>query len=574
MNGETWDVAVIGSGSAGLTAATVAARLGLKTVLIESGMVFGGTSAWSGGNCWAPGNSLMTELGIEDSEHEARDYIRHATGGAARPELVNAFVGAAPAMIDFLLATSEVRFAPLPMPDWTANAPGGKPGGRALAPIEYDGRLLGSALLRKLQRPLGSFNAPFGFMLSYEDAMLFMGAPSSRAAIGRMASLLKRHCLDRLRYGRGSRLTMGGALIGRLLRSAVDAGVTLRTECRAEGLERTGKRVTGITVTSGGDTVALRVKRGVVLATGGRDPRSSTAAASVGQPVSQASLMVTGNVGDGARMAQAVGAALDAEREGQALWVPVSVLGTGEDRQRRCLHFWSDLPKPGFVVVDERGERFANEASPQFAGSMFDAGIERAWLIGDHRAVRKHGVGLVWPHLLNLRRLQKLGYVRSASSLLDLAHRIGIAPVKLEQTIARFNQFARNGEDADFGRGGTEVDRAAGDPTHLPNPCLGSLDIGPFHAVEILLGDLGSAAGLAVNDRACVLDTEGEVIPGLYACGTEMTSIWAGRAMGPGANHAHNMTFAYIAAQDLASAQLDPVAADLIGPEDADVASG
>jgi len=163
-------------------------------------------------------------------------------------------------------------------------------------------------------------------------------------------------------------------------------------------------------------------------------------------------------------------------------------------------------------------------------------------------------MGLVWPHAFDLALLKRREYVLSAPTVAQLAKRIGIDAVSLGATIERFNQFADQGEDPDFGRGTTPVDLAGGDFDHRPNPTLGTLRKAPFHAIKIYLGNIGETSGLRVDRKARVLDERMSPVNGLDACGMDMASLWSGIPMGPGANHAHNMTFAYIAARDLAEA--------------------
>jgi 3-oxosteroid 1-dehydrogenase len=108
--------------------------------------------------------------------------------------------------------------------------------------------------------------------------------------------------------------------------------------------------------------------------------------------------------------------------------------------------------------------------------------------------------------------------------------------------------MARSGKDLDFGRGDQAFDRYAGDPAVRPNSCLAPLTKPPFYAVKLYPGDLGTCGGLAVNEHAQVLGSEGSPIPGLYAAGNTAASPLAGFYPGAGGTIGPNMTFAYIAA--------------------------
>lgn len=80
---ESFDLVVLGAGAGGLTAATVAAKQGLATLLIEKSSYVGGTTAISGGMVWVPDNHLMRAAGIQDSRDTARSYLTATVPEAA-----------------------------------------------------------------------------------------------------------------------------------------------------------------------------------------------------------------------------------------------------------------------------------------------------------------------------------------------------------------------------------------------------------------------------------------------------------------------------------------------------------
>ena len=91
-------------------------------------------------------------------------------------------------------------------------------------------------------------------------------------------------------------------------------------------------------------------------------------------------------------------------------------------------------------------------------------------------------------------------------------------------TVERLNGFAAVGQDEDFGRGNAAFDRYFGKPNVKPNPCLGPLDTGPYYAVKIELGDLGTKGGLKTDSVARVMKKEGTVFDNLYAVGNSAGS--------------------------------------------------
>ena len=120
--------------------------------------------------------------------------------------------------------------------------------------------------------------------------------------------------------------------------------------------------------------------------------------------------------------------------------------------------------------------------------------------------------------------------------------------------MARFNAFAAAGVDEDFHRGEDPYDQyfAAGGGT---NPNLVPLGEGPYHAVPIVLGDLGTKGGLTTDDRARVTAPDGTVVPGLYAAGNSAASVSGAVYPGPGVPIGSAMVFAHLAALDLAGRQ-------------------
>lgn len=80
---------------------------------------------------------------------------------------------------------------------------------------------------------------------------------------------------------------------------------------------------------------------------------------------------------------------------------------------------------------------------------------------------------------------------------------------------------------------------------------LGPLTKGPFYAIRIHTGDLGSARGLVTNADANVLNRSGLPIPGLYAVGNDMNSLMKGTYPGPGITLGPALTFGWLAANHI-----------------------
>jgi len=214
----------------------------------------------------------------------------------------------------------------------------------------------------------------------------------------------------------------------------------------------------------------------------------------------------------------------------------------------------ADRGKPGIIAVNARGERFTSEAVSyhEFALAMFRADAIPAFLLCDKRSLWQYGLGAVRPFTLRLDRFLEQGYLASGGTLAELARSLGVDREGLERTVAQYNADAVRGVDARFNLGGDAYQRYLGDAAHAPNPCMRPIEHAPFYAVRLTPSDLGTAAGLATDADARVLDAEGRPIAGLYACGNDMNSVMGGAYPGPGITLGPALVFGWIAARHLA----------------------
>jgi succinate dehydrogenase/fumarate reductase flavoprotein subunit len=263
-----------------------------------------------------------------------------------------------------------------------------------------------------------------------------------------------------------------------------------------------------------------------------------------------------GNTGDLLRAAVEAGAALDESLSSPAAWIPVSRV-PHRDGPGVFPHL-IDRYKPGVIAIAANGRRFVNEADSyhEFGKAMLvaseGAADTHAWLLCDHRALRRYGLGFVKPFPIPLLPHLRSRYLIRGRTPEELARAIGVDASTLKNTVERFNRDANGGVDTEFGKGSTPYNRYLGDPEHRPNPCLAPLAAPPFYAVRMMMGDLGTFAGLRCDAEARVLDRRGRPIPGLYAAGNDMASIMGGAYPGGGITLGPAMTFGFIAAHSLA----------------------
>jgi succinate dehydrogenase/fumarate reductase flavoprotein subunit len=557
MFDATVDAVVIGSGAAGLTAALVAKSAGLDVVVLEKTDRIGGNTAISGGAVWIPGNPYVAEAGHSDSRKAVLTYLHAMIGNRLQRDLVEAFLDAGPQAVAFLETRTAVRFRARPLsPDYRSSLPGAALGGRAMEPEPFDGRELGDSFCL-LREPLPEFTLFGGMMVNRLDIEALLGPHRSLRNFGHGAKLLLRFVSDRMRYPRGTRLLMGNALAGRLLKSALDAGIILRTETAAAELIVSEGKVTGVRAEHAGRSLRLEARRGVVLATGGFSADADMRAKFIPFAYVHRSVAADASTGDGIRLALRAGGVLNADNIGSAFLVPVSVLKNSDGTETRFPHLILDRQKPGLIAVNSGGRRFVNEADSyhDFVEAMYRAHETvptiPAFLVCDATFLRRYGLGLVRPYALSLRRFLAAGYLIKAETPRALASRLAIDPNALEETVAAANRYAASGHDLEFGKGSTAYNRHLGDPRYGPNPCLGTISAAPFYAVRVWPGDIGTALGLKVDPCTRVLDAEGVPIPGLYACGSDMNSIMAGTYPGAGITLGPALAFGYIAGQQL-----------------------
>ncbi|MFT3691162.1 FAD-binding protein [Paenirhodobacter sp.] len=144
---------------------------------------------------------------------------------------------------------------------------------------------------------------------------------------------------------------------------------------------------------------------------------------------------------------------------------------------------------------------------------------------------------------------------KTGATLAELADGCGIDAAGLEATVARYNTDAAKGEDPDFHRGETLYSRVQGDPDHEPNPAVAPIGPGPYYAVEVVPGSLGTFAGVVTDADGAGLGADDRPVPGLYAAGNDMNSIMGGAYPSGGITLGPAMTFGFLAAEAIASGE-------------------
>ena len=534
---ETFDVVVLGSGASALAAAVAAHGHGASRVgVFEKADVVGGTSAMSGGMIWIPGNHHMEAAGVPDSRAAVLTYLESLSHGMILPELAEAYADTGPEMVRWFEDNTPVVFEIVEsFPDYHPEQPGGSTeGGRSLECPLFDFNELGQWSDRVSQsRQMSAY-------VVMNETTLGRGATTRvpREVMAEREAANLRGC--------------GQALVGRLLKACLDRGIEPRTGHRAVSLIEDDHGVAGVRFETTDGTREVAATSGVVLATGGFEWNAEMIRDFIRGPLERPVSIET-NTGDGLKMAMRVGASIGNMQE--AWWVPTIDVPDAEGQTIPWM-VNRERVQPRTIMVNTAGRRFANEASNynafgaafhQLDPGSFDYMNLPAFMIMDQGYMTRHG----------LYRYRGEGVVpdwmSSADTLAELADIIGVDGTGLEETVARWNAHVADLDDPDYGRGRSVNDTHWGDGTRTAAATLGPLDTGPYYAVQVRPGALGTKGGPRTNGQAQVLDLDGEPIVGLYAAGNVMASAMgmtyggAGGTLGPG------MVFGFAAGRHAAS---------------------
>jgi 3-oxosteroid 1-dehydrogenase len=491
------DVVVIGSGT-GLVAALAAAKAGKRVLILEKSPAPGGNTVVSGGVFWVPNNRVMQREGLRDSRESARQYLAALAQGQATNEIIDAFLDNGPDMVDFIEANTSltIRVSKLmgEVADYHPEWRGSNIKGRSLEPVQ--------------------------------------------STVG----------------------VAGGLLITSLLQAVIEAGGELLTACPAKRLlikenAQGGREITGVVAEQDGKLITIAVGDGVLMASGGFERNSEMKLHFLRGP-SPYTLGAETNTGDGIHMGMAAGADL---RNMNEVWGITVYSGdakaNGEYRGGIGLHAQIDRRNAGCIAVNRYGERFCNEAA-DYDSSWRSYHSWQNWGELGYRNMPAYQIfdqAYREKYTLAGKAVNESlpDWVIKADSIEALAEKLSIDKDGLRKTVARFNQFARNGVDEDFARGKSIYDTYGAKD---PKVTLAALAKPPFYGAEISPADLGTCGGLRVNGEAQVIDVFGIPIKGLYASGN-CAGVGSPGALygGGGGTIGPAMTFAYIAGKRLAA---------------------
>lgn len=487
----TWDkeadFVVAGSGT-GLAGAIAAISKGCSVIVCEKAKTIGGSTIISGGGGWFPNTRYSKEFG--DDRDKALAYVKLIAQGQSTDAIMEAFVDRSDEILEVIANNSTIQWkAGTTYGDYHPEYEGGLQFGRSCSPAREEGEPgAGSPLITRLQKAIEETGNE-----------ILTSAP--------VTSLVTRQG---------------------------ENGVA---------------EVLGVIATPDNkDPIYIKANKGVLLACGGfewdEDLKTNFLRGKAEYNVS-----VPGNNGDALRMCMALGSDLRNLNEcwGQSCYkIPNQELAEMKSPAKIGLMY--DRAKPGSIIVNKNGKRFINEACDydtfQRAMLSWSSFGENgylsmpSYLIADQTFVNRYGInqidmtlGITNPGVVDDAAL-------SSDTLAGLADQINVDPATLEQTVARFNEYAAQGEDPDFHRGESYFDRVfmsdMGQEFEWGDvkATLGTIETPPFYAMECTTGTLGTCGGPRVNELSQVVHVSGEPISRLY-CSGNASSIG-----GPGASYA------------------------------------
>jgi 3-oxosteroid 1-dehydrogenase len=548
---ELFDFVVVGSGAGSMCAALVMRAAGKSVLILEKQPLLGGTTARSGGVMWIPNNRFMARDGVKDSPEQAIAYMDSVIGDDPAAPATNrerrlAYVREAPRMLEFLISQG-IKFSRVKYwPDYYDEHPGGSREGRAVVAEIFDLNKLGDWKDKLFPTAL---NIPVHFDDIWKIKDLKVSWEAKRATLKIALNILR----DKLTGKR--RVSGGGALQGRMLRAAVNAGVQFRTATPVQELLVEDGIVKGVLAMAEGRPRRIGARLGVLVNAGGfsrnqemrdryqpgtRIEWSSTAPSDTGE-------MIREMIRRGAAIAQ-----MDAFVGNQILMPP----GAKDFEVRPMVQ--GTTAAPHAILVDQSGVRYQNEGGDYSAFCQGMLARNRtvpaipSWGIFDSQFMR-HSLLAMEANAGKVKAWVREGLVRKADTLEELAAKLDMSAATLKATIDRFNGFVGRNKDEDFRRGERVYDRWLGNPFHKPSETLGTIQEGPFYAVPIYPGDVGTFGGVVTDAHARVLREDGSVIPGLYATATSTASVMGRICLGAGSSVGPGFVWGYVAAKHAAS---------------------
>jgi 3-oxosteroid 1-dehydrogenase len=548
---ELFDFVVVGSGGGSMCAALVLRAAGKSVLILEKTPLIGGTTSRSGGVMWIPNNRFMKRDGVEDSLEKATTYLdaligdQNDTPGASRARR-QAYLVEAPQMVDFLVDQGIKLNRVSYWPDYYDERPGSSERGRTVVAELFNVNELGDWK--------GKLRPNFIPLMSTLDEMLKLRFIKKSWESKRIAIRFALRTIAAKLTGKHY-VTAGASLQGRMLQAALKAKVEFSTDSPVSELIVEDGAVKGVLTVKDGRPHRIAARLGVLVNAGGFSHNQAMRDAYQPGTSAKWSNAIEGDTGEMILEMMRHGAAIAQMEEmvGNQMSLPP---GTENNAIKEVVQGVTAAPHA--ILVDQSGTRYMNEGGSYMA--YCKGMLERnrkvpavpSWAVFDAQYMRNSMLLGTMPGSKKPDRWFSEGFVRRANSIESLAGLLNIDSGALRATIDRFNGFVAKGHDDDFQRGDRAYDRWLGDPydTHAS---LGSISEGPFYAIPVVPGDVGTYGGVVTDSNGRVLREDGSVIEGLYATGISTASVMGRVYPGAGASVGPSFVWGYVAAKHAAA---------------------
>lgn len=310
-----------------------------------------------------------------------------------------------------------------------------------------------------------------------------------------------------------------------------------------------GQVLSVIATDSEGNTVRYDASRGVIMATGGYSGNLKLMGTFTENGASYLPGGSSAADGYGIYMMQNVGAYIDEEVMGYIPTFPMG-LDTGNGPGKiASTYMW----KTGGICVNQEGNRFVDETEE--AVDVREVALEEQTnaiqydIFTDDiiQAAIDNGAATFWNFYYGPGKPYN-NLVVTASSLEELAEKLGMPAENLTATVEKYNECVETQTTDEFGRQFTE------DSLDTYNLAINKVEGDTYYAVPLKALCVMTLGGVKTNTSGQVLDADGAVIPGLYAAGEVVGGIW-GRFVSGGTGVMGPIVFGRIAARTAMSTE-------------------
>ena len=467
------DVAIVGAGGAGMTAAITAAGEGKSVVILESQPMVGGNSVRATGGMNA-GKTVYQDENEFGESAGVEKTLKTAAEKYADNETITALAK----------TVSE---------QWAAYQADPKGYFDSVELMELDTMIGGKGLNNpELVETLCSNSADAIDWLDEHGITLHSVSSFGGASVKR---------IHRPVDGDGKTVSVGSYMIPLLQENCDKAGVqTLLNTTATEILTDANGAAVGVKATgASGETVTVNAKA-VVLASGGFGANLDMVVKYKPELKGFMTTNAPGIQGQGIEMAQAIGAAtVDMDQ--------IQIHPTVEANTAALIT--EGLRGDGAVLINAEGKRFIDEVGTRdvvSAAEIAQTG-SYSWLVVDQAMVDASSV---------IQGYIKKGYTVTGATYEELGKAMGVDAAAFAETMDKWNGYVEAKNDPDFGR------------TSFANP----LNTAPYYAVKVTAGVHHTMGGLKINANTEVLNEKGEVIPGLFAAGEVTGGVHGANRLG------------------------------------------